>query len=110
MNQYMVLPVDANHDYQRSPNGGVLKTVLSETYVHMWERNYDLPGSSPSCRPAYLSSDCPSYVVGSQVSRNGHNYTCANTNCENCGSNNSCAPGASGCPWGNVWTDNGSCL
>ena len=110
MNQYMVLPADANHIYQRSPNGGVLKTVLSETYVHMWERNYDLPGGGTNCRPAYLSSNCPLYVTGTQVSRNGHNYTCANSNCTNCGASSSCAPGATGCAWGSVWTDNGSCL
>jgi hypothetical protein len=110
MNQYMVMPVDGNHAYQRGPNGGVLKTVLSETYVHMWERNYDVAGSSVTCKPFYASSNCPLYVVGTQVSRNGHNYTCANSNCANCGSNTSCAPGASGCPWGAVWTDNGSCL
>jgi hypothetical protein len=110
MNQYMVLPADANHLYQRSPNGGVLKTVLSETYVHMWERNYDLAGSGTSCKPAYLSSNCATYAAGTPVSRNGHNYTCANANCANCGSNSSCSPGATGCPWGAVWIDNGSCL
>jgi hypothetical protein len=113
MNRYMVLPADSSHTYQRSPNGGVLKTVLSETYVHMWERNYEipgLPGGGVNCRPAYASFNCASYVPGTQVSNGGHNFSCNSTNCQNCGANASCAPGASGCPWGKVWTDNGSCL
>jgi hypothetical protein len=38
------------------------------------------------------------------------NYTCANSNCANAHSGNpSCYPGASGCPWGAVWTSNGAC-
>jgi hypothetical protein len=109
MNRYMVLPVDGNHDYQRSPNGGLLKTVLSETYVHMWEKNYDLAGYAPGCRPAYASSNCALYGVGTQVSRNGHNWTCNSGNCANCAAYASCAPGATGCPWGVVWGDNGGC-
>jgi hypothetical protein len=43
------------------------------------------------------------------VSYNGVNYTCANASCQNAGSNSSCYPGASGCPWGTVWTNNGAC-
>jgi hypothetical protein len=46
---------------------------------------------------------------GSQVSSGNHNWTCANANCTNCASNASCAPGATGCPCGAVWTDNGVC-
>jgi hypothetical protein len=83
--------------------------VLSETYVHMWERNYDLPGTGLNCRPIYQASNCATFQVGTQVSRNNHNYACANTNCKNCEASSACAPGASGCPWGNVWTDKGSC-
>lgn len=109
MNRYMVLPVDGNHTYERSPNGGVLKTVLSETYVHMWEKNYDLAGFGPGCRPAYSPANCALYGTGTQVSRNNHNFTCSNANCANCAAYASCAPGATGCPWGVVWTDNGGC-
>jgi hypothetical protein len=32
-----------------------------------------------------------------------------NDNCKNCATFASCAPGATGCPWGTVWTDAGSC-
>jgi hypothetical protein len=68
------------------------------------------PGSgSGSCAPAYNKADCLVYTAGAKVSRNGRNYTCANANCMNCASYSSCEPGASGCPWGAVWTDSGSC-
>jgi hypothetical protein len=44
MNQYMALPLDATHPFQRSDDGSSWQTVLSETYVHMWEKNYDTTG------------------------------------------------------------------
>ncbi|HEX9294289.1 MAG TPA: glycoside hydrolase family 19 protein [Polyangiaceae bacterium] len=62
-----------------------------------------------NCAPAYLQSNCNTYVQGTVVSLNSHNWTCSNGNCANCSIYGSCAPGASGCPWGTVWTDNGSC-
>jgi peptidoglycan/xylan/chitin deacetylase (PgdA/CDA1 family) len=70
-------------------------------------------GGSTGCAQAYDQAHCnttsPLYGTGSQVSLNGHNYTCANNNCRMCTSYASCAPGGSGCPWGAVWTDNGAC-
>jgi hypothetical protein len=70
-------------------------------------------GGGGSCAPAYDQAHCnntaPLYDTGSQVSKNSHNYTCANSNCRMCTSYASCEPGGSGCPWGAVWTDNGSC-
>jgi hypothetical protein len=57
----------------------------------------------------YANSACLGYQVGQHVSRNGHNYTCNNDNCRNCSQEPSCEPGAAGCPWGNVWTDDGPC-
>jgi hypothetical protein len=47
--------------------------------------------------------------VGQQVSNVGHNWTCNNANCRNCSTFPECAPGGTGCPWGVVWTDNGTC-
>jgi hypothetical protein len=70
-------------------------------------------GSSSTCAAAYDQSHCnaqaPLYDTGSTVSRNGHNYTCVNSNCRMCVSYASCEPGGTGCPWGTVWTDSGAC-
>jgi hypothetical protein len=62
-----------------------------------------------NCAAAYANGACLNLNVGSQVSASGHNYTCNDANCRNCATYPSCVPGASGCPWGAVWTDNGSC-
>jgi hypothetical protein len=62
-----------------------------------------------TCAPAFLRTDCNGYMVGQVVSRNMRNYACANQNCRFCGNDLRCAPGANGCPAGNVWTDNGPC-
>jgi hypothetical protein len=44
------------------------------------------------------------------VSKDGHNWTCTNGNCANCAVDARCAPGGSGCPWGDSnWTDGGTC-
>jgi hypothetical protein len=61
------------------------------------------------CQTAYAQSSCTSYVLGTTVSKSGHNWECTNGNCANCVSYSSCAPGGSGCPWGTVWTDRGTC-
>jgi hypothetical protein len=62
-----------------------------------------------TCAAAYANGSCTSYFTGSKVSRNSHNWTCANQNCMNCANTPSCEPGNTGCPWGVVWTDNGTC-
>jgi len=62
-----------------------------------------------TCSAAYAQSNCLSYVQGTQVSRDGHNWLCTNGNCANCSWVESCTPGGTGCPWGLVWTDTGSC-
>jgi hypothetical protein len=62
-----------------------------------------------TCAAAYSNSACLGYQVGQHVSSKGHNYTCADANCRNCSGYPSCEPGGSGCPWGNVWTDDGAC-
>jgi len=69
-----------------------------------------MPAHAPlGCQPAYAQGNCGSYVQGIVVSRNGHNWQCTNGNCSNCATYSSCAPGGSGCPWGVVWTDRGTC-
>ena len=67
------------------------------------------PPSESACGPAYMQSSCLSYSLGSVVSFQGRNWECTNGNCANCAGFPSCAPGASGCPWGVVWTDRGLC-
>ena len=59
MNGYMQL-TKAGGAYQRGfiagDSCGTMKTVLSETYVHMWERNYDISGGS--CTPESNAAFC----------------------------------------------------
>jgi uncharacterized protein YjbI with pentapeptide repeats len=66
-------------------------------------------GAIGVCYAPYVQANCFGYQPGTQVSRNGHNWTCSSGNCMNCAANTSCAPGSSGCPWGVVWQDNGLC-
>src|SRR6185503_93711 len=61
-------------------------------------------GGSPQCNAPFAQSNCLSYVQGTMVTFGGHNWECTNGNCANCATFASCAPGASGCPWGVVWT------
>jgi hypothetical protein len=62
-----------------------------------------------ACAAAYSRTNCGSYTVGTQVSRNGRNYTCSDANCRNCSTDSRCAPGSTGCPAGNTWTNDGPC-
>ena len=62
-----------------------------------------------SCAAAFSSGACLGMSVGTKVSAGGHNWTCNNDNCRNCENHPECAPGVTGCPWGAVWTDNGTC-
>ena len=64
---------------------------------------------SGECGPAFATSACLDLTVGTKVSWGGHNYTCSDDNCRNCEDTPACAPSMSGCPFGAVWTDNGSC-
>ncbi len=66
-------------------------------------------GGGGSCASAYSQASCLLYYQGAVVSSGGRNWTCANGNCMNCAGHATCAPGASGCPWGVVWTDTGTC-
>jgi hypothetical protein len=67
------------------------------------------PPSPTSCSQPYVQASCLTYVQGTEVSAGGNNWTCANSNCAQCASVPACAPGASGCPWGKVWTNAGAC-
>jgi hypothetical protein len=62
-----------------------------------------------SCAAAFAKSSCLMLTIGTKVSVGGHNWTCNNDNCRNCDNTPACEPGASACPWGAVWTDNGGC-
>src|SRR6185436_10870145 len=66
-------------------------------------------GGGGTCAPAYNQANCLGYAMGQQVSNIGKNWTCADANCRNCATHTECAPGGTGCPWGAVWTDNGTC-
>jgi hypothetical protein len=68
-------------------------------------------GSSGSgtCAARYAQSSCLAYYGTVRVSSGGRNWICVNDNCKNCATFATCAPGASGCPWGIVWTDAGAC-
>ena len=66
-------------------------------------------GGGGTCATAYSQANCHQYYQGVVVSSGGRKWTCANGNCMNCAGHASCAPGASGCPWGVVWTDSGTC-
>ncbi len=60
MNEYMQLG-EPGGTYKRAFIGsdnkcGAMKKVLSETYVHLWQRAYDLPGScAPESDPAFCT-------------------------------------------------------
>ncbi|HZU83840.1 MAG TPA: hypothetical protein VE987_13025 [Polyangiaceae bacterium] len=64
---------------------------------------------TPACAASFSRDHCPAYVLGAEVSKDGRNWTCAAATCANCAMVSSCDPGASGCPWGTVWTDEGPC-
>lgn len=61
-----------------------------------------------TCASPYSQSSCLSYTPGTVVSTGGQNWTCAGA-CANCSWYAACAPGGSSCPWGAVWTSDGSC-
>ena len=67
------------------------------------------PPSANSCRPRFAQSDCLTYAAGVVISSGGDNWRCTNGNCANCATIASCFPGASGCPFGVVWQDQGVC-
>ena len=64
---------------------------------------------SQPCATPYSQSNCLAYSPGQTISYGGHNWTCADYNCNNCASVSVCAPGGTSCPWGNVWMDDGFC-
>src|SRR6185436_13314438 len=47
-------------------------------------------GAVGICSVPYAQSSCFAYQLGTQVSRNGHNWTCSSGNCMNCAGNASC--------------------
>jgi hypothetical protein len=80
----------------------------------VWTDNGTCTGSGGAsgggtCAAAFAKPSCTVYSAGTTVSRNGRNWTCANANCVNCATYATCEPGNTGCPWGTVWTDSGTC-
>jgi hypothetical protein len=79
----------------------------------VWTDNGTCTSSTGSgggtCAAAFAKASCTVYSAGMVVSRNGRNWTCANANCVNCATYATCEPGSTGCPWGAVWTDSGTC-
>jgi hypothetical protein len=63
----------------------------------------------PDCSVPYGRSRCVSLIPGDRVSKGAHNWRCSVLDCMNCAGTASCEPGASGCPWGVVWKDEGPC-
>jgi hypothetical protein len=63
----------------------------------------------PACASPYAQANCRTYQVGTVVASARHSWKCRDGNCRNCDSIASCAPGGQGCPWGDVWTDEGPC-
>ncbi len=61
MNSYMQLAI-AGSTYRRgfiaNDSCGPLKVVLSETYVHMWEKSFDVPGTPVACVAETNASFC----------------------------------------------------
>ena len=85
--------------YDAAGNNSAQSSPLSVTTV----------ASTSTCFTAYAQGNCFGYVLNTQVSSGGHNWTCTNGNCSQCSAYSSCTPGGTGCPWGIVWTDNGVC-
>ena len=61
------------------------------------------------CQNPYSLDNCLDYMVGDTVLSGGHKWLCSVLDCENCATNPGCAPGGTGCPWGMVWMDQGTC-
>jgi hypothetical protein len=118
----VVQQVSGVHDvfvyFKGSPNNVLNGNVNWWGYVYRFEWygtlspslvTSGLGGAATDCATAYSQGSCSSYVQGTKISYNGHNFTCSNGNCAQCSIYPTCVPGASGCPWGAVWTDGGAC-
>ena len=65
--------------------------------------------ASSICGGGFSQAACLAYKIGTVVQSGGHNYTCATANCMTCATYPTCVPGGTTCPFGVVWTDNGTC-
>jgi hypothetical protein len=80
-----------------------------DTGIPVQDAGRETSTNLPSCTAAYDQANCEGYLTGTtQVSSSSHNWLCI-TNCQDCAASSACAPGQTGCPWGNVWTDKGAC-
>jgi hypothetical protein len=57
MNQYMEMPNGGSEYFQRGPTPSTMRKVLSETYVHLWDKSFDVP-LKPNCTPDTDAAIC----------------------------------------------------
>jgi hypothetical protein len=57
MNQYMEMPLGGTSYFRRGPTADTMLKVLSETYVHLWDKSFDVP-VNPSCTPDSDAAIC----------------------------------------------------
>jgi hypothetical protein len=83
---------------------GPLKTVLSETYVHMWERNYDVPVTT--CTPETDGSFCSrrSKNCGAITGTDNCGATRTVSSCGGCATGTTCGGGGAANVCGNSST------
>jgi hypothetical protein len=81
-----------------------MKTVLSETYVHMWERNYDIPAGT--CTPESNASFCSRRAknCGSVTGTDNCGATRTVSSCGTCTTGNTCGGGGDANVCGNTST------
>jgi len=106
-NGYMQL-TKSSGAYKRAQtvNGacGTMKPVLSETYVHMWERNYDIPVSSCTSESDVSFCSRRSLNCGSVTGTDNCGATRTVSSCGSCSSGNTCGGGGQANVCGNTST------
>jgi hypothetical protein len=55
MNQYMEMPEGGSAYFLRGPTPDTMLKVLSDTYVHLWDRSYDLAPCTPESDASFCS-------------------------------------------------------
>ena len=98
MNSYMQLTVPTRN-YRRgfiaNDTCGVLKEVLSETYVHMWEKSFDVAGTPATCVPETNAAFCArlGQNCGAPTATDNCGQTRTSASCGSCASPNTCGGG-----------------
>ncbi len=98
MNSYMQLAAEGV-DYRRgaivNDACGTLKEVLSETYVHMWEKSFDVPGTPVACVAETSAAFCKRLGrnCGAVTATDNCGQTRTVSTCGSCGSGLTCGGG-----------------